>query len=101
MKSIDSSFYKSSAWNKCRKSYLDKVNGLCERCLSKGLIVPAKIVHHKIFLNQDNVKDPSIALCHDNLEALCQECHNKIHIGKEKPNRRYEIVDGELIITEG
>lgn len=98
MRSIDELFYKTSAWIKCSKTYLKSVNGLCEECLKKGLIVPARIVHHKIHLNADNVNDPKISLSWSNLEAVCQDCHNKIHFGDRK--KRYRIVDGELVIDD-
>ena len=62
--------------------------GLCERCESLGIIRPARIVHHKKYINVDNLTDPSILLCFDNLEALCQDCHNKEHF---KSNKRYSI----------
>lgn len=96
MRSIDNSFYKTTAWKKCRKAYISKCGGLCERCLEKGLYVPGYIVHHKIHLNSDNVNDPDIALSFDNLEYLCKDCHNKEHF--EKNNKRYSInTNGEVI----
>lgn len=90
MRSIDSSFYKTAAWKKCRAGYIKSVGGLCERCLAKGLIVPGYIVHHKIHLTQDNVMDPSITLNYDNLEYLCFDCHQQEHFSA-KPQRRYEV----------
>lgn len=97
MRSIDESFYKRADWIKCKDSYLVSVNYLCERCLAKGEVVPAKIVHHKIYLNEKNYQDPAIAYNFDNLEALCQDCHNKEHFGESTP-RRFKVVDGKLII---
>ena len=72
-------FYKSWAWKRCRDSYLTSVGNLCERCLAKGLIVPADQVHHKIRLTPENINDPTISLNHDNLEALCMDCHQAEH----------------------
>ena len=83
-------FYKSQAWTKCREAYIKSVGGLCERCLAKGLIVPGYIVHHKCYLNSDNITDPSITLNFDNLEFVCQSCHNAIHF-KEEHKKRYTI----------
>ena len=81
-------FYNSKEWQQCRKDYLAKVGGLCERCERKGIIRPAKIVHHKEYISPNNIKDPAILLSFDNLEAVCQECHNMEH----HPNsRRYRI----------
>ena len=38
-----------------------------------------KIVHHKIALTPENINDPNITLNWENLELLCQDCHNKEH----------------------
>ena len=99
MRSIDNRFYKRKAWMECQSTYMESVNRLCERCAKEGKIVPAKIVHHKIHLNAENVNDPAIAYGFDNLEAVCLDCHNTIHFGKSEP-KRYQIIDGELIMLE-
>lgn len=90
-------FYKRQEWKNCRAAYISSVGGLCERCLSNGLYNPAKIVHHKIYLNEDNIKEPSITLNWDNLEALCQDCHNNEHL-KSQAKRRY-IIDADGIVV--
>lgn len=89
MKDFARAFYKSKEWEKCRAGYIKYVGGLCERCLSRGDIVPGVIVHHKCYLDPVNIKDPSVTLCYDNLELLCQDCHNKEHISKRE--QRYTI----------
>lgn len=96
MRSIERSFYKSKAWERTRELYLKKVNHLCERCLENGLVVPARIVHHKIYLTEANYRDPNVSLSFENLEALCQDCHNSEHFGDKKKIKRWEFVDGEL-----
>ena len=55
MRSIDRSFYESPEWRRCKATYLEKANHLCERCLAKGLYEPAKIVHHKVHLTPDTM----------------------------------------------
>lgn len=81
----------------CSKQYLQSVNNWCERCKARGIYEPARVVHHKIWLSEANYRDPTISLNFDNLEALCQTCHNKEHFGDDTP-RRYEITpDGRLI----
>lgn len=77
------SFYKGKAWIKCKNSYIKSVHGLCERCLKDGKIVTGWIVHHKVVLTPDNIGDPDITLNHNNLEYLCQDCHNKEHHGSK------------------
>lgn len=80
-------FYGSPAWKRCREAYKKKAGGLCEQCLSRGLYNPAEMVHHKIHITPENITDPKIVLNFDNLEALCRDCHAKMH-GREK---RYRI----------
>jgi len=69
-------FYKSAAWLKCRAAYIQSVFGLCEKCGRPGWIV-----HHKIKLTPGNINDPNVTLNWDNLEYLCQDCHNREHGG--------------------
>ena len=72
-------FYNSQTWHNARNAYIQSVGGLCERCLAKGLINPAEIVHHKIELTPDNITSKEIATGADNLEALCRSCHAEEH----------------------
>ena len=72
-------FYTTRAWRKCRAAFLSEKSGLCEICLSKGLIEPAVHVHHKTPITIEKLKDPRITLNHDNLMALCEECHQAQH----------------------
>lgn len=71
-------FYQSKAWRKCRAGYIAERRaidgGLCERCRQ----VPGYIVHHKVWLTPQNINNPDISLCHDNLEYVCLDCHNRI-----------------------
>lgn len=94
MRSIENEFYRRPEWKKCRKAYLQFVSGRCERCLKKGLHVPAEIVHHKIYLTEENVNDPAMAYGFDNLEALCRDCHNEEHF-RDRP--RWKIVGGRVV----
>ena len=72
-------FYTTTAWRKCRVSFLAERGGLCEICMSKGLIEPAVHVHHRIHLTADNINDPRVTLDSRNLMALCEECHAEQH----------------------
>ncbi len=69
-----SSFYHSRQWKALSRAFLSSKMYICERCGG-----PASIAHHKIYLNAGNLSDPSVALNIDNLEALCQTCHNQEH----------------------
>lgn len=75
MKEYAKSFYTSPAWKKCRLGYMQSKNFICERCGGT-----AHIVHHKKHINPQNIHDTSITLSWSNLEALCQDCHNKEHM---------------------
>ena len=79
MKEYAKSFYKSQAWKRVRELALDRANGLCERCLRRGYIVPGEAVHHKIHINPENINDKKITLDLDNLEVLCRKCHAEEH----------------------
>ena len=87
-------FYTSRAWRKCRIAVRKEHGGLCQVCISKGLIEPAVEVHHIIPLTADNVNDPRIALDSRNLMALCDACHEEQHKKKRwrcEPNGHVEI----------
>jgi 5-methylcytosine-specific restriction endonuclease McrA len=73
----NSAFYHSRAWKRLSRAFLLSRNYICERCGQ-----PAEIAHHKTYLTAENVTDPAIALNPDNLEALCQNCHNIEHFGQ-------------------
>lgn len=79
--------YGSTNWPKCREGFISYKRGLCERCLAKGIIKPGRQVHHKIRLTPENISDPNITLSWDNLELLCDECHEEEHSG----TKRYKI----------
>lgn len=91
-------FYHSKAWKKCRAGYIKSVNGLCERCLNQKpkRYVPGKIVHHIKYITPENINDPNITLAWDNLELLCQDCHNIEHHGTGT-----EIRDDVMFDTDG
>lgn len=63
--------------------------GMCERCFAMGLLTPAKLVHHKIHLNPENINDPEIALSCDNFQRLCQDCHAAVHSNQPEPRTKF------------
>ena len=96
-------FYNSQAWKNTRNSYLKSVGGLCERCLAKGIIEPAVIVHHKTPLNIHNVSDLKLSLDYSNLQALCRKCHAEVHddIYRQRTGRRYKVdKNGRVVIVD-
>ena len=90
-------FYKSKEWLKCRQGYISHRQaidgGLCERCKDElGFIV-----HHKIYLTPENINDPNTTLNWDNLEYICQDCHNKEHLEKQLGLRYTFGPDGQIV----
>lgn len=83
-------FYQSRTWKKCRDAYMSSKYYICERCKNA-----ATICHHKIHITSRNIDNPNITLSHDNLEALCLECHNKEHF-KNKTDYEFDN-EGNLV----
>ena len=74
-------FYKSPRWRKARNRYAEK-NPLCEECKKNGIEgVLMKTVDHII-----DIKDGGAKLDFDNLQSLCQECHNR-KIGERRKRK--------------
>lgn len=69
------SFYKSKAWRNVRSVVWDRAHGLCERCMEKGVVKPADVVHHKVPLSESNMNDPDIALNPERLIAQIGRAH--------------------------
>ena len=61
-----------SAWSRISYKYRGE-HPLCEVCLSKGIAVESELVHHKIPIAEGGTN------AEDNLQALCNSCHSKIH----------------------
>ncbi len=90
MKEWARSFYESKAWKDTRAAFLTSKRWICERCKENGTYNAAEIAHHRVYLTRQNISDPNVALAWSNLEALCQDCHNKEHHAKVC-GRRYRI----------
>lgn len=74
MRDFAKGFYHSPEWRRCRDAYFISQHGICERCGG-----PGKIVHHIEYITPENINDPNVTLNWDNLELLCQDCHNREH----------------------
>lgn len=82
------SFYLSKAWRTVRAEALRRDHGMCVRCMERFMNGGEKprlavIVHHK----KSRKEYPELELELDNLESLCDICHNREHPekGKKKP----------------
>lgn len=83
-------FYNSKAWKKARLAYIYKKFGLCERCIKPN----SKQVHHIKKLTPENIDNPEITLNEDNLEVLCDECHQLEH------HQKYSMTEVDLVIDD-
>ena len=96
-------FYRSQAWKDTRRNYKQSVGGLCERCLERGVIASADIVHHIVPLTADNIGDINLSLNWNNLQALCRKCHADVHeeMYAKQSKRRYKIDEyGKVVIRD-
>ena len=90
-KDFAAGFYHSKAWQTVREYIYQKQHGICERCGR-----PGEIVHHKEYLTPETINNPAITLGEDNLELLCQDCHNKEHM-----RTNTACVDGVMFDRQG
>jgi len=97
VKAYAEQFYGSEAWKKCREAFLQSKKYLCERCSTDGNPTPAKIAHHKKYITKRNISNPAITLAWGNLEALCQDCHNREHHSGKTPPRYVFDEQGRVI----
>lgn len=68
-------FYNSATWRRARVKILSRDNHLCQECLRHDILTPANAVHH--IKELENY--PDLALDEENLESICNACHNKEH----------------------
>lgn len=81
-------FYHSTKWKRVRMQVIQIHRGKCQECGKAGTEV-----HHKIPLTENNLTKDNIALGLNNLELLCDKCHNS----KRTENKQ---VRGDLIFDE-
>ena len=70
-------FYKGKPWKRCRDGYIQERiridGGMCEVCHEQL----GYIVHHKIMLTPENIKDPNVSLNWRHLSYECKDCHDQ------------------------
>ena len=105
-------FYNSKLWKQVRQSVWIKQNLLCAICgkpvyvdgISEYLPKEQRrtgIVHHKIWLDNNNIEDDNITINEDNLIGVCKWCHE--HICHANLPTRKEVTfdeEGNLIKRE-
>jgi len=61
-------------WQRLRNWFIQR-HPVCEICKKEGRLTPAEVVHHI-----KSVKErPDLRLEQENLQALCFDCHEKVH----------------------
>ena len=80
------SIYQDKRWKKL-VAQKKRVNPLCERCESLNKITPLFEIHHRKPFNWGKTPEEveSLAFDWDNLESVCESCHEKRH--KELKNK--------------
>ena len=58
------------------------------------------IVHHKKYITPGNIHDARVTLALDNLELVCEDCHNKEHKAKHAARYRFDG-NGNLLPPPG
>ena len=70
-------FYNSDRRQACRNGYIQERiridGGMCEVCKEKL----GYIVHHKILLTPENIRNPEVSLNWENLSYECKDCHDQ------------------------
>jgi 5-methylcytosine-specific restriction protein A len=80
-------FYKSRSFRKIRPTVKARASGLCQECLKQGKIRPGKIADHIVPIRTGYGWLHRLDL--DNLQWLCQDCHNK-KTAKEKKDKSHD-----------
>lgn len=84
-------FYNSKQWKHCREAYKKLVHYQCENCGGAG-----EIVHHRTPLTRENIHDPHVTLCFQNLQLLCRKCHGAAHGDSVTEENYFFDADGNL-----
>lgn len=78
MRKLRQKAYQNTTWRKLRDTYM-KQHPICEECLKSGKITPATDIHHKKSPFRGGEVNYMLLWDYDNLQALCKECHGRLH----------------------
>lgn len=70
-------------WRRLRRMHLN-ANPWCVFCLEKGLVVEGAHVDHKLTIRER----PDLRLDPENLQTLCEPCHNRVKQREDKARFR-------------
>lgn len=82
-RNADKRFYSRIAWLKLRALKL-ATDPLCEHCHKRGELTVAEHVHHV----EEVRSRPDLALVMENLESLCESCHNAETARRQREDSR-------------
>jgi len=74
----EQAFYAGKSWAKVRAMAMSRDHGLCQRCLIDDKVTVADVVHHIVYIKDDQSK----MLVLSNIVCLCNSCHQKAHKGR-------------------
>lgn len=81
--------YNTREWKHLRAAKL-AANPVCEPCEKRGILMPAKIVDHKVSINKGGPAFPPIT----DLTSMCQGCHNAKTSGVDRKGGRGVAMPG-------
>ena len=88
MREVDNSaFYNSKRWRSLRKYFIQK-NPLCRHCERDGITKPAYVIDH---IKPISIYGMGVATDINNLQALCESCHNKKSAMESVEKRRSKV----------
>lgn len=91
-------FYKGGAWKRCRAAFIkwriSVDGGMCQVCRDRL----GEMVHHIVWLTEENINDPDISLNFDNLQYVCYKCHGRIKDPKKRKSRYYFDGNGNMVV---
>lgn len=86
----------SKRWSQLSKAY-KAAHPFCEECMKRGIWdQPSEEVHHVRPIGSGITWGEMVSLAFDesNLEALCHDCHTRIHQAMKRDRNRGKAVDG-------
>lgn len=91
MRNLRQKAYQNTKWRKMRDTYMHE-HPICEECLKQGKVTPAEDIHHKRSPFQKGEVNWNLLLDYNNLEAVCKDCHGRIHAKQQGHITPEEII---------
>lgn len=73
--------YNSHEWKSLREQLIIKANYTCSMCGANHIFDPWNLIgHHRQELTPTNVNDPLVSLNPANVDIVCKQCHDRVHL---------------------